>query len=91
MAPVAVLEIAITSVYFILPFTPAGAPGFLRGFLDAPSTGEVPFSWKFVNYTPIVTGGLLLGITVWWALSARHWFTGPKHTIDEEVVKTFDA
>jgi len=91
MAPVAVLEIAITSVYFILPFTPAGAPGFLRGFLDAPSTGEVPFSWKFVNYTPIVTGVVLLGITVWWALSARHWFTGPKHTIDEEVVKTFDA
>jgi len=90
MAPLAVAEIAITSFYFVLPFTPAGAPGFLRGFLGAPGTDEVPFSWKFVNYTPIVTGAVLLGITAWWALSAKHWFTGPKHTIDQAVVEAFD-
>ena len=33
---------------------------------------------------------MLIGITIWWELSAKHWFTGPKHTIDEAVVKAFD-
>ena len=38
MAPLAVIEILLTSVYFILPLYPAGAPGFMRGFLGAPDT-----------------------------------------------------
>ena len=37
MAPLAIAEILITSVYFILPLYPAGAPGFMRGFLGAPT------------------------------------------------------
>jgi amino acid transporter len=90
MAPIAVAEIVITSIYFILPFTPAGAPGFMRGMLGSPGTGEVPFSWKFVNYTPIVTGGALLLLWIGWHLSAKKWFTGPKHTIDQAVVDAFD-
>ena len=52
------------------------------GFLGAPSADEVPFDWKFVNYTPIVTGGALLLLWIGWHLSAKKWFTGPKHTID---------
>ena len=79
----------VTSVYFILPFTPAGSPGFMRGFLGAPGTDEVPFSWKFVNYTPIVTGAALLLLWIAWHLSVKKWFTGPKQNIDPEVVKTF--
>jgi len=82
MAPIAVAEIAITSVYFIMPFTPAGAPGFMRGLLGAAGTDETPFDWKFVNYTPIVTGGALLALWIGWHLSAKKWFTGPKTTID---------
>jgi amino acid transporter len=82
MAPLAVAEIVITSIYFIMPFTPAGAPGFMRGFLGAPSTAEVPFDWKFVNYTPFVTGGALLLLWIGWHLSAKKWFTGPKRTVD---------
>jgi len=70
MAPLAIAEIAITSVYFIMPFTPAGIPG------------NADFTWKFVNYTPIVTGGALLLLWIGWHLSAKKWFTGPKHTID---------
>ena len=27
-------------------------PAFMRGFLGSPSTEEVPFDWKFVNYAP---------------------------------------
>jgi amino acid transporter len=75
---VAVAEIAIISIYFILPFTPAAIPG------------NADFSWKFVNYAPILTIGTLLVLTIWWFASARHWFTGPKHTIDEAVLEAFD-
>lgn len=76
---VAVAEIAIISVYFILPFVPQGSP-----FSD-------DFSWKFVNYAPILTLGSLAVLGIWWHASAKKWFTGPKHTIDEAVVKAFDV
>ncbi|KAA1395264.1 amino acid permease [Aeromicrobium ginsengisoli] len=75
---VAVAEIAIISVYFILPFTPAAVPW------------NDDFSWKFVNYAPILTFGTLLALTIWWHVSAKKWFTGPKHTIDTAVVEAFD-
>ncbi len=29
-------------------------------------------------------------MTIWWQVSAKHWFTGPKHTIDPAVVEVFD-
>ncbi len=70
MAPLAVAEIAVVSVYFILPFTPAGTPG------------NEGFEWKFVNYAPVLTGGTLLALWLAWHLSAKKWFTGPKTTID---------
>jgi len=78
MNPIAVAEIAIICIYFILPFTPAAVPG------------NADFSWKFVNYAPILTIGTLVILAIWWHASAKHWFTGPKHTIDEDVVKAFD-
>jgi amino acid transporter len=70
MAPVAVIEIIIISIYFVLPFTPAANP-----FNDA-------FEWKYVNYAPILTGGALIALWIGWHLSAKKWFTGPKTTID---------
>ncbi|MGZ5399052.1 MAG: amino acid permease [Nocardioides sp.] len=76
---VAVAEIAIISVYFILPFVPQGSP-----FND-------DFSWKFVNYAPILTIGSLIVLAIWWRASARHWFTGPKHTIDKAVIEAFEG
>ena len=82
MAPVAVIEILITSVYFILPLYPAGAPGFMRGFLGAPDTAEVPFDWKFVNYAPLVLGAIFIALWIGWETSAKHWLTGPKRTVD---------
>ncbi len=75
---VAVVEIAIISVYFILPFTPAGVP-----FSD-------DFAWSSVNYAPVLTIGTLVVLAVWWNVSAKKWFTGPKHTIDDAVVDAFD-
>ena len=82
MAPLAVGEILVTSVYFIMPLYPAGAPGFMRGFLGAPDTAEVPFDWKFFNYAPLVLGVIFILLWIGWHLSAKNWFTGPKNTID---------
>ena len=70
MAPVAVAEIAIICVYFILPTTPMGWP-----------TSD-SFEWKFVNYAPILTIGALVVLWIAWHATAKKWFTGPKMTID---------
>jgi len=70
MCIVAVAEIVITSIYFLLPFTPTGWPG---------NSG---FTWTAVNYTPIVVLGALFLIWLGWHLSAKHWFTGPRRTVD---------
>ena len=45
---IAVAEIVIVSLYLMMPFVPGAVP-----FSD-------DFSWKFVNYAPIVTVGALL-------------------------------
>ncbi|MFI7214623.1 amino acid permease [Micromonospora maritima] len=67
---IAVVEIAIISVYFVLPIVPAGVPG------------NPDFSWTAVNYAPLAIGGVLLGVAIWWYASARTWFTGPRRTVD---------
>ena len=69
MGVLAVGEIIIISIYFILPTSPAGTPG------------DKSFSWTAVNYAPILTGGILLLLWIWWHLSAKKWFTGPKSTL----------
>lgn len=69
MCTLAVAEIVVISIYFILPFAPAGTPG------------NKGFTWTAVNYAPIVTGGALIVLWIWWHLSAKKWFTGPKRTI----------
>ena len=75
---VAVIEIAIISVYFVLPFVPAGNPF------------SSDFHLKYVNYAPVLTIGALILLGIWWKVSAHKWFTGPRHTIDEAVVQAFD-
>ncbi len=77
MNPIAVAEILIVSVYLMLPFVPGAVP-----FSD-------DFAWKFVNYAPIVSIGALVALSIWWSVSAKNWFTGPKHTIDEAVLEAF--
>ncbi|GAA2394423.1 amino acid permease [Nonomuraea africana] len=70
---IAIIEIAVISVYFIMPLSPAGVPG------------SPDFTWTAVNYAPLAVGGVLIGIALWWTLSARKWFTGPRRTVDETV------
>jgi amino acid transporter len=70
MCVVAVVEIIITSFIAILPNSNLGVPW---------NTG---FAMKYVNYTIIVVPVALLALWVWWHVSVKNWFTGPKHTID---------
>jgi amino acid transporter len=70
MAPLAIGEIVVMSVVYCLPFTPFGAPW------------STQFNWRLINYSPIVVVGTLLALWIGWHTSAKHWFTGPKHTID---------
>ena len=74
---VAVAEIVIVSLYLMMPFVPGAVPG------------NEDFSWKFVNYAPIVTVGALLLLTIWWQVSAKNWFKGPIRTVDDELAPEF--
>ncbi len=71
MNPFSVLWVGLITIIFILPTTPAGVP-----FSD-------DFQWKAVNYAPLVTGGVLLAVGLWWVLGAKRSFTGPRHTVSE--------
>jgi hypothetical protein len=77
---VAVIEIVVVSLYLMMPSLPGGNP-----------FSESDFSWKFVNYAPIVTLGTLLLLTLWWNVSAKKWFHGPIRNIDPAVAELYDA
>jgi amino acid transporter len=61
----AMIEIVVICIYFILPFEPDAVPG------------NKDFSWLAVNYAPILVGFTLLFLWVWWHLSVKKWFKGP--------------
>jgi amino acid transporter len=71
MNPFATVWVGIITIIFILPTTPAGVPW------------NDEFDWHAVNYAPLVTGGVIIAVGIWWLASARHWFKGPRHTVDE--------
>lgn len=72
MAPLAVAEIVIISIYFCMPTVPAGVPG------------NKAFSWMSVQYAPIAMIVIVGGAMIWWFASARKWFTGPVRTVDSK-------
>ncbi|MEW5812864.1 MAG: amino acid permease [Actinomycetota bacterium] len=71
MAPLALIEIIITSIIAMFPTSIGGVPW------------GGSFEWKFVNYTPILVGGVLLLLYIYWHASVKNWFTGPVRQIDE--------
>ena len=73
---VAVIWIAICAVVFCLPFTPAAVPF------------STDFTWAAVNYAPLVTGGTMLAVWLWWRISARHTFHGPRVNVDQPSSET---
>ena len=70
MCPVAVAEIIVISIYFMLPTSPGGVPW------------DSSFDWALVQYSPIALLIVVGGAMLWWTLSAKNWFTGPVRTIE---------
>jgi hypothetical protein len=68
---IAAVEIIVVSVYFVLPFSPAGVPG------------NADFDWKAVNYAPIAVGVVLLAVAGLWFASGRKHFTGMRSNVSE--------
>jgi hypothetical protein len=71
---VALVEIVVISIVALLPTSSGGAPWYPG------------FAWKYVNYTILVVPAALLLLWVYWHLSVKHWFHGPKSTIDTPAV-----
>ncbi|MEU0494351.1 amino acid permease [Mycobacterium sp. NPDC006124] len=65
MAPVALVEIVVTSIIAMFPTSMGGMPW------------DPSFEWKFVNYTPLLVGGVLILLFIYWHVSVKKWFTGP--------------
>jgi amino acid transporter len=73
MAPVAVIEIIVTSIIALFPTSNFGAPW------------DPGFEWKFVNYTPLLVGTVLILLYIYWHVSVKKWFTGPIKQVDLQV------
>lgn len=65
MAPVALVEIIVTSIIALFPTSNLGTPW------------DPGFEWKYVNYTPILVGTVLVLLFIYWHVSVKKWFTGP--------------
>ncbi|KAH8678333.1 amino acid transporter-like protein [Xylariales sp. PMI_506] len=51
-----------------------------------PSVSGADLSPDLMNWTVVVYGGPMLMASMWWVISARHWFKGPK--IDQHLQET---
>jgi amino acid transporter len=79
--PIAILWVAIISILFLLPISPAGIP-----FKNDPG-----WNWNVVNYAPATVGGALLLFGGWYILSAKKWFKGPVRQGSEEELARIES
>jgi amino acid transporter len=77
---IAIAWVAIISILFLLPISPAGIP-----FKDNPG-----WNWDVVNYAPATVGGALVLFGGWYLLSARKWFKGPVRMGTEEELERME-
>ncbi len=77
--PAAVIWVAICVVIFSLPQVPAAVPW------------RDEFDWKYVNYAPITVLAVIIGVGLWWLISARNHFTGPiREVTTDETGRVID-
>ncbi len=79
MCTFSVIWVVIITVLFSLPTTPAAVPW------------SDEFSFSSLNYAPLMVGGLFVIVGIWWLLSARRTFTGPKRSAEVNTILSGDA
>ncbi|KAF9893897.1 hypothetical protein FE257_010067 [Aspergillus nanangensis] len=73
------------------PFGPyVGGAGVLFVFLMVPilclpSVRGSNLTNDMMNWTCLVWGGPMVMVTIWWAVDARKWFTGPKVNVEHAI------
>ncbi|GAA1812574.1 amino acid permease [Planosporangium flavigriseum] len=65
----------------LVGWTAIGWVAFICVLFVLPTASPVKLS-NF-NYTIVAVGVVALGAWLWWIISARKWFTGPRHPADE--------
>jgi amino acid transporter len=70
LSVVALLDVVLVTFMAFMPTSNLGVPW---------NTG---FSMKYVNYTILVFPAFLIFLWIYWHVSVKNWFTGPKHTIE---------
>jgi amino acid transporter len=75
LAVIALLDIVLVSFMAFMPTSNLGVPW---------TTG---FAWKYVNYTILVFPAFLIFLWIYWHVSVKNWFTGPKQTIEQETIE----
>ena len=66
---IALAWIAFISILFLLPTDDRGYPW------------NAGFTWDLVNYAPLTLAVTVGAIGLWWLVSARRWFTGPRRLV----------
>ncbi|KAA6409908.1 MAG: amino-acid permease [Lasallia pustulata] len=59
--------------------------------LCLPSVTGSDLDESTMNWTCLVYGGPMLGALIWWVISARHWFKGPKVNIEHQMLGREDV
>ena len=75
LAVIALIDIVLVSWMAFMPTSNLGVP-WTNGF-----------SMKYVNYTILVFPGCLIFLWIYWHVSVKNWFTGPKQNIEQETVE----
>ena len=75
----AIIWVVFIVILFMLPQGSAGVPG------------GADFTWTGFNYTPIAVLAVIGFAGIWWVVSARKWFKGPKVQGSAEELAEIEA
>jgi amino acid transporter len=70
LSVIALIDVVLVTFMAFMPTSNLGVPW------------DTGFAWKYVNYTILVVPAFMIFLWIYWHLSVKNWFTGPKHTID---------
>lgn len=70
LSVIALLDVVLVTFMAFMPTSNLGVPW------------DSGFAWKYVNYTILVVPTAMILLWIYWHLSVKKWFKGPRQTID---------